>query len=213
MTLAELLTKAREDFLDDAVAPQRWSDTQLKRFALEAMTEACKRADLLQRVDTIAVTATTEEYALEPYVKQIKVAKLDLSDYPLNQTTESELSLFTGSSWRITTGTPTHYVRIGSAIRLYPIPIVDDSLVIASSGLPEDDGALDLINPEYHYGLLHYMAFKARNDRDLDKYDPVKAKEHLADFNDFFGLPKSAKYSEVAKATPMYGTMFGGRMA
>ena len=68
MTILELITIARRDFLDDNVQEYLWSDTVLALFATKAEQEACKRASLLlddttQTADNIASGTTTSTVA------------------------------------------------------------------------------------------------------------------------------------------------------
>lgn len=214
MTIDDLVLEARTDILDDTVsAKYLWSNLQLTRYANEAVLEACSRAPLINRVLTKAITAATAEYVIDSFIKQIYVAKLDLQTTPLIQATDATLSIGIGSSWRTSTGTPTHYIRTGHKIRLYPVPIVDDTLVMTTSNIPDDDFSFeDDIDPAYHKGLLYYIAYKAYMLNDADAYNPVKAADFLKMFDVIFGVKHTAKYNSVAYDSPMYGTVSGARM-
>lgn len=213
MNIAGLVSEARSDLLDDAVAPYLWSDVQLTRFVNEAVQEACLRAPLLERVKTLAITSDQADYKLDSSTRQILFAKLNLGSGSLIQTTESELSLNRGSNWRINTGTPTHYLRAGSKLRLYPIPTANDTLVISASHIPDDDFEFeDDIDPAYHKPLLYYIAYKAYLLNDQDAHNPIKAADYLKQFEAIFGIRHTAKYDAVALSTPMYGSMTRSRM-
>lgn len=213
MTEDEIVKEVREDFLDDTVEPFLWSNLRLKRFVTEAITEACIRAPLITRTKTKAITAATATYAIDTSIRQITVAKLNLSIYPLDPITEATLALTKGSAWRETTGTPTHYIRTGHKLRLYPIPIVNDTLVMSTINMPDDDFYLDDdIDPVFQRSLMFYVVYKAYMSPDLDSYNPVKAAEFLTMFDAKFGGSHTAKYDAVSLSTPLYATQIGGRM-
>jgi hypothetical protein len=213
MDIASLVRYTREDFLDDTVEDYLWNTAQLTRFANEAVKQACIRAPLLKKSKTISVVADTADYTIESTVRQIYVAKLDLGVNPLIQETDEGLSLMIGSNWRTRTGTPTHYVRLGKKLRLYPIPLVNDTLVMSTSNIPDDDFDLeDDIDPTYHEALAFWIAYKAFMFPDKDTYNPVKAADYLAMFNSAFGDSHTAKYDEVSFNTPTYVSHAGGRI-
>jgi hypothetical protein len=214
MSISELVSQARTDVLDDSATPYLWSDEQLTRYADEACLEACKRAPLVKRAYTLNVVAGTAAYSIDASVRQIYLAKLTAFDNPLSHVSEEDLTITIGPSYRLITGQPTAFTRRKHTITLYPIPVANDTLVLSTSNTPDDNFDVDDdIDSVYHKGLLHYIAYKAYLLRDADTYNPVKAAEHLASFDRFFGMPKSAKYDSVAQATPMYSTVISGRMA
>lgn len=213
MSIANLIQDVREDIIDDVGLQKRLSDSQLTRFANEAIKEACIRAPLLVTTKTIKVTTGKAEYTLDEFTRQIITAQLSLATHPLKQETEDGLTIMRGSDWRSRNGTPMYYTRLNRVIRLYPIPIVDDTLTIKVSRIPDDDFDLDDdIDPTYYDSLKYYVAYKAFSQRDNDNYDPVKAASFLALFEQMFGTKHSAKYDTVNFNTPMYSTVTSGRM-
>ena len=219
--LTDLVLHTRYDIIGDIVEPYLWTDEDLTRYANDAIVEACLRAPLLKRVTTKAIVAATATYAIDVSIKQIYTAKLDLATTPLIQTTDTELSLYYGSQWRTRSGTPTHYVRSGPSLTLYPSPIVNDTLVIASSNVP--DAGFDLavdIDPIYYNALMYYIAYLAfRTSVDVNPIlgenrlqSPLKALEYLALFDAQFGTKKTAKFQQLSQDTPLYGSITGGRM-
>jgi len=215
MRLEELVKLAREDILSDNVEDKYlWSTTVLTRYAKEALEQACIRAPLINRSYTFSVVADTADYTLNEFVRQITLVKLDLQNPPLTQITEEDLIRIYGSSWRVNTGTPLYYVRRKRSLRLFPIPIVSDTMTISASILPDDDFYMDDdIDPVYQLPLLYYIGFKALIRPDADTQNPVKAQEFLGMFNDCFGDKHTAKYDELNKYLPMYPTTSSGRMA
>ena len=224
-TIAELIAVARRDTLKDTIDTRYlWSDATLLEFAYEAIQEACSRASLLKRISNVAVVADTAEYAINSTIRQIYFAKFDSSSDVLHQTTDAELTLKRGSRWREQKGKPTHYLRRGHKITLYPIPIDADTLVISSSNnfiyppaatatAPDVvfDFAVD-IDQQYHKDLLHWIAYKAFEfPEDATMTNHALASDHLKLFELAFGQRKTAKHDQFAFESPLYGTMIIGR--
>lgn len=208
--IVELVALARRDVLDDTIEDYRWSDETLMNFALEAVQEACHRAPLLKQASTIAVIAGTATYNIDATIRQILVAKLDLVDTPLKQATDPQLMIKCGSQWRTHKGTPTHYVRVGHKITLYPNPIVNDALVLSTTNnftysTYDYETEID-IDSVYTKDLLYWIGFKAFAMMDADQLNDKKSKDNLAMFERSFGVRHSAKYDQVSFDSPMYGT-------
>lgn len=208
-SITELVSTARRDVLDnDTIAPYRWSDAQLTQWANEAIQEACARASLLTETNTIVVITGTSDYPIDRKARQILFAKNSLQNYPLKQITDAELIVRHSRNWRIRKGTPTHYLRIGHTITLYPIPVADDTLTIQTVnnfviGTPVTDLS-ELIDERYHVDLMHWIAHKAyiSDRRDPDLHDPERSAEHNALFEAAFGFKHSAKYEQVVFNSP-----------
>ena len=229
-SITELIAIARRDVLKDVLplgAPVErylWSDATLLNFAYEAIQEACSRASLLKRVSNVAVVVNTAEYAINSTIRQIYFAKLDSASDVLCQATDAELTLRRSSKWREQTGKPTHYLRRGHKITLYPIPIDADILVISSSNnfiyppattatAPDVvfDFAVD-IDQQYHKDILHWIAYKAFEfPEDPTVTNHTLALDHLRLFELAFGQRKTAKHDQFAFESPMYSTMITGR--
>ena len=212
-TISDLVSEARTDLLNDTVADYLWSTEQLTRYANEAITEACKRVSLITRSKTVPVLKTIADYVMDSSTRQIYQAKLNLSTRPLIQSTDVILSMQHGTAWQTHTGTPMNFVRTGHKLRLYPIPLVDDTLTLNTSNTPDDDFDLDDdIDASFYPALIGYIAYKAYSLRDMDTYDPVKSAEYLTRFNAVFGQPRTAKYDSYSFDNPMYATATSGRM-
>jgi hypothetical protein len=212
-TISDLVFEARTDLLNDTVADYLWSTEQLTRYAMEAITEACKRAPLITRAKILSIVAGQADYVMDQSIRQVYRAKLNLANRPLVQTTDAILSLQYGSAYLKQAGTPTQFVRHGHKIRLYPIPLVNDTLRIDASCTPDDDFDLDEdIDSGYYPAIVSYIAYKAFSLRDMDSYDHGKASELLAVFNAKFGQPHTARYDSFAQDNPMYATAVSGRM-
>lgn len=213
MAISDLVTRVRDEILDDTVAPYLWSDAALTRYANEAITEACKRAPLINRSTTQVITAGTSAYTLDASAKQVLLVRLVSTQSPLTQTTTSELDAFVGPDWRDQQGTPSHFVKQAHTITLYPKPSASDSLYISTTNLPDDDFDLDEdIDAGLHPGLMYYIAYRAYQKRDADTYSPELAASYLAQFDSYFGQAKSARYQKFQQDMPLYQTISGGRI-
>jgi hypothetical protein len=218
MAIADLIIELREDILDDAAQnPQLWTDSQLTRYAKEAIKELCTRSSVLIKETTVDVIADTSEYSINTYIRQILNAQNALDDYPLIQTTADELSIKCGRAWSLNTGTPTRFIRENHTIKLYPIPIVNDTLTIKATHIPnhaadEYDDDLALIDSSYHKTLLYYMAYKALLLHDADAGLQAKAADYYALFEKDAGSKHSAKHEQFIFNTPTYGANIPIRM-
>jgi len=213
MTIAALIAEARRDFLDDYIEPYRWSDTQLTRFALEAVTEACNRTELIHKSKTIHVLAGTAQYTIDPYTQKIFYANLALASTALSQTTAAAQDVIYGRAWRNAAGTPRSYIREGRTFTLFPKPLVNDTLTYNCTSLPDTTFDIDEdIEAADQKGFLYWIAYKAFLFPDPETYNRLTAMDYLAMFNSVYGDPKSTKYLHATQNNPMYGVLIGGRM-
>lgn len=213
MAISDLVARVREEILDDAVAPYLWSDASLIRYANEAVTEACLRAPLINRIATQAVTIGEATYTLNSSAKQVLLIKLVSTNSPLTQTTIAELDAFVGQDWRDQQGTPSHFVKQAHKITLYPKPVAADTLYISTTNTPDDDFDLDDdIDASMQHGLLYYIAYKAFLKNDADTYNPNRASEFLGLFDRYFGPQKSVRLLSFQNDMPLYQTLSGGRI-
>lgn len=220
MTIAAIIQNCREDILSDDQFPYVWDDAKLTRYCMEAIKEACKASPLIKRTTSIAVWNGVSDYALPSTTRQIFTVKFIDIDKPLDQKTDAELCLLYGSSWRAKTGTPTHYVRVGNTLTLFPAPIANNELRVYASSLPDRTFDVDLdINEDHHVFFGYYIAYKAYNINTKTSMDSKgdgqqhQAMDWLAMFDAHFGVRKSEKYYRFSQDTPMYGSVIGGRMA
>ena len=218
MTIADLVTECIEDILDDndrAQGDELWSDAKLTRYAKEAIKELCTRASVLIKNTTVSVVAATSEYSINSYIRQIYTANLTLADYPLIQKTNEELTLKYGRAWRLAAGTPTHFIRENHTIKLYPIPIANDTLTIKATHIPataDYETDLALISPAYHKTLLYYMAYKSLLTNDADAGLQAKAADYLAMFEKEAGSKPSIHHEQFIFNTPTHGANVPIRM-
>lgn len=209
MTLEELITACRTDRLDDAVETYQWSDAELTRFLNDAQDEACRRARLLKDSSTaeicsIAVTAGTALYPLDPRIIFVRRAKLALRSKPLGFASYLDLDE-QSPGWEDRTGTPEAVITDFETgkLRLYRSPIVNDTLNLLAVRTALEpmarNGDEPEIAPRFHYSLIEWAAYRAFSKQDADTLDPKKAERALAEFEREFG-PKSAAIDEIYQA-------------
>jgi hypothetical protein len=222
-TIADLIATARRDVLKDDKGTDNerlWKEASLLNFAYEAIAEACARVPLLKRISHVAVVANTAEYKINNAIRQINLAKLDSVTYELQQTTFERLSIDCGSAWRTRKGTPTHYVKRGNKITLFPMPIANDTLVISSSNnfiYPPETKATppdvtfnfaEDIDEKYHAGLMNWIAYKCfQFPEDIELTNHARAFDHLKLFNEEFGIKHTALHEQFDHETPMYAVV------
>lgn len=202
MNLSELIEAFRIESGDSVNKPYFWSDSYLTFLANEAESEACRRAGLLRDSTSsfceVDVAADEPLITLDPAIITVLRARLSTVTGALSSITSTQMD-DCEPLWETHTGRPTSYVpdyQTG-ALRLYPIPNVDDVLFMTVSRLPvrkmEDDEDVPEIRPEYHYGLVHWMLYRAYMKQDADTFAPGKAAVSLAEFEKEFGKRSSAR--------------------
>jgi hypothetical protein len=181
--------------LDDASAIDKlWTQDELLEYARDAENEACERAELIidnsSGLTSIAINTSTGAYALSNTVTNIKSAKLNLGTKPLMKTSERVLDT-TVASWRTETGTPRSYVKLPTnQIRLYPAPIVADTLQMTVARFPNTPMAVNgspEIDARYHPGLLFWIIHRAYMKNDSETLNTGKAADYKKLFEEFFG--------------------------
>ena len=201
MTLLELVTHLRTSILDDVgginvewdgiaeddtnAAQLRWSNEELTRFINEAQKQACRSAFLLKSADAsfqISVTADTPTYAMDSKILRIKGAWLESTGSELSPLEYEDLMAI--PKWRTTARTPHSYIPDydTGTIRLYGIPLIDDTVNILAYHLPLVDmdwnkAIVDTpeIREEYHIDMLAYAAYLAYQKDEANTFDPQRA--------------------------------------
>lgn len=201
MNLGELIAEYRGESGDTA-APYFVQDSQLTRFANQAVAEACRRGHFL--IDSTSPMCSLDVYAGEPVVeidpRIIDVRRMVLSNsvLPLCPARVEEMDR-DNPGWESHAGTPTTYVTDyqTDAIRLYPIPIAAGTVSMTVSRLPICDMSVKADTPEirkeHHDALVQWLLYRAYSKQDSDMFDSNKAARSLAEFEREFGLKASAR--------------------
>ena len=202
MKLREAIDAYRFDAVDTA-APPFVEDPKLIKLFSEAQIEACRRARLivdstssLARVD---FAAGDELIPISPLVISIKRARLESVSKPLSWATAREMdACFPG--WDTNTTRSTPFVLVADyetdALRHYPLPKVDDCLLMTIAREPEDEIASVNdefeINARYHRGLVEWVKYRVFGSSDTDLYDAKKSQDALGAFVAEFGVAPGA---------------------
>lgn len=201
MTLAELIAAYRAESLDN-VKPYFVSDDLAKGYANEAQKEACRRAIPLRDSSmTASVTAGEPLVPISKKVVRVIRARLQSQSRPMDFMTTYEMDCGV-SAWETITGIPQSIITDyqNNALRLWPIPMADDTLLLTVDRLPlklmESDDDEPELREEYHDALVDWMLHKAYSRPDADMFDPNRASQSLADFEREFGSRASARNEE-----------------
>jgi hypothetical protein len=205
MTLDDLIAEYREE-AHDSGTPPFVSDAWLTKRANQAEQEVCRRSGLLiesvHAMCTVAVTAGDPVVSLNSKIIDIKKARMSLDAVFLLPASVNNLC----ATWEADTGTPSHYITDyqSGAIRLYPVPVVDDDLKLTVTRLPLVGMSAGTDEPEiraeYHDALVQWLLHRAYAKQDIDIFDPHKSARALAEFEREFGTRSSARNEHWMRA-------------
>lgn len=205
MTLDDLIAEYREE-AHDSGTPPFVSDAWLTKRANQAEQEVCRRSGLLiesvHAMCTVAVTAGNPVVSLNSKIIDIKKARMSLDAVFLLPASVNNLC----ATWEADTGTPSHYITDyqSGAIRLYPVPVVDDDLKLTVTRLPLVGMSAGTDEPEiraeYHDALVQWILHRAYAKQDIDIFDPQKSARALAEFEREFGTRSSARNEHWMRA-------------
>jgi hypothetical protein len=204
MKLGGLLDIVRIE-IGDTKTPYLLSDAELIDAAADAENEACRRSRLIIDSSTpktcqIEIYSGEPLYALDHRVLFVRRAKLGTQSRPLNRVSFRDLDANI-PGWESHIGQPTHYATDFETgkIRLYPTPIVAETLSLTVVRLPLNPLADETQTPEikthYHNSLRFWIMYRAYLKQDADTFDKEKAANSLALFEQEFG-PKSRAIDE-----------------
>ena len=207
MNLGELRDLVRTK-LDDRVEPYLWSDSFLNESINRAQDEAIVRMggigdDYSPQFTQGIVPAGVPTFAIAPGI--LKIESVFVSTRNLIPTTGSYLTNIS-AGWELAVGTPTHFILVNSAIRLYPIPEVDTPISMAVKRGSLKPMTLDTHIPEVayplHHSLLHWVMAEAYSIPDSDINNPMSADIHYKAYDGIFGPVVSAKFLQAWMKTP-----------
>lgn len=213
MTLADLIDDFREES-HDLGTPPFWSFERLAKIASEGQREACRRGDLL--IDSTgpmcfaSVTAGDPVVTLDPRALEVKRIRLASRGFQLCPVTTGHMD-GCSSTWEQDSGEPTNFVTDyqTGAIRLYPIPVADDDLLLTVRRLPLADLVDDADEPEIRLeaqpALVQWMLYRAYSKQDADTFDPQKSARALAEFEREFGRKTSARNEQWMRSANVVG--------
>lgn len=181
LTIAELITLVREQ-ADDTVEPYLIPEYFIIQSIDEAQQQFVEDAIPLTQEFTIAVTAGTalypvDELLMKPRFARSSVNKNELQFITLNEIDTTSTTSFSSTAWRDTTGTPRAIItdELHGYWRLYPIPVLDDTITVNAFYLPEPitSSTDDLSIPaRWHPALVLGVLARLYGLQDSEVYDP-----------------------------------------
>ena len=214
MTLADLIDAFRDESFDNNRVKYFWSNATLTRFANEAENEAGRRGSLLVSSSgptcTYGVSAGQDVVLLDRSVLKIRRARMASGGDMLASVTAAQMDL-SAQSWELETGTPIALVTDyqSGAVRLYPVPTSDDTLITTVSRLPlrqmEADDDEPEIRAEAHPALVQWMLYRAYSRQDAETFDPKKASRALLEFEREFGGKASMRNEQWVRDSHAVG--------
>lgn len=199
-----------------------WSNAECYFYMGEAQSELARLTRSLFHVFTLPITATVATTYLPRWVQHIRYARLltanrELQERNLNESmriVQDYGNSTLGPSLFTDTGIPQCYIRDqrSNQLRLYPIPTADDTLELSCSILPRieiETGTEPLAFTEARdlRLILLYMKKLAYEKQDADTFDPTKALNYKAQFEQ--GILERASEMENRRRRP--GTVsYGG---
>jgi hypothetical protein len=203
MTLSEIIAQFRVDSYDRK-SPYLWTDEEATDYANDAYVEAARRAHFL--VDSSSSLTQIPVVALDPIITIdervifLRRARLTLQSLPLKiYPTRVMDEVMPG--WDASTNNSTPTVLIpdweSDKMRLYPTPILNDTLLLTAVREPLEPLVADSDVPEgpprYHRKFVHWMLYRAYSRPDEETQDLKRADKQLAYFEAEFGEKVSAR--------------------
>ncbi|UIS65477.1 hypothetical protein [Acidovorax phage AP1] len=201
MRVADFIREFRET-VDDCLEPHFWPDEVIVRYLNEAVQEACERAKLIEDRSAPLVTEPGQSiYALPPSTLQVK--RCFLRDRQVFETSYEALDC-ESPGWETRSGHPRRFVfepatgALPPRIRLVSTPNTIDTISLTIYRGPLKPLSADRRNevPEipvrYHTRLMDWMYHRAYFKQDADTFDPNKAAQSLALFEQEFGVRPDA---------------------
>lgn len=206
MNRAELLAELRY-VVADLVAPHAWSDLRLLHFLSEGQDKFCEQTGYWSDRSTYTITTILNQpdYTLSDRIIAVRSVwdgvsqLLDLSGGVSQRSTTSRD--FFGESYGGAAYASGEYpantlpsrpyrfrtdIETGVLTLLEP-PIADVALKLRvhrrSKVALDDPTGQPEIPKQFHLALVEYGAYKAFGDHDRELQDPVKAQDHLNNFN------------------------------
>ena len=223
-TPSELLDLARREMVD-TVAPYLWSDNDLYFYMDLAQREFARETRCI--VDGVTFTGIDVEEGNQwvPYddsIIDIKRAYLSTANRVLTPYTMEDMSRYfiaddygrkVTAVWETDEGTPSHIITDADEnfLRLYPIPVADDTLNLTvwrepMSSIEGSNSAFEIPVKWAHY-LTHFIAAKAYTNPDFESFDARKYAEEQMKWT--MALTEVKSYMKKKTRRPR-GTAYGG---
>lgn len=189
MNLGRLIERCRS-VTKDLKAPYFWSREDWTDYLNEAADEAAIRARLIEN-DQIELSVSAGEATVEYPTNIWSIRRVFLGGRRLTLTDRETIDAAEGEGWESITGTPLFCYEVGGKLRFYPIPEVDDTARLVAFCTPKnamlDDDDEPELHPRCHTALIDWALFLAYSNHDADTFDPVRAADYEARFENNFG--------------------------
>lgn len=201
-TFDDLITWTRERLDDRGTTRPRWSDEAIGRALNEAQREAAMRGRLLRDdsgVNTLlSLVEGQGQYGLHRAIFEVISVRFVDNGVPLYEGNLETINAL-DSHWRSRSAArPCNYfidVLPNERLRLNLVgtPTLSDPMpqlrldVYRMPFAEMESGDEPELAPRHHEGLIEWACYRCFMVRDPDNYDPVKASDHLATFEDQFG--------------------------
>lgn len=224
MTLLELVTHLRESILDDTggsgvvwaditqdtedVYQLRWSNEELTRLINQAEKDACRAADLIKSTldptFDITVVTGTPVYSIDTRIYKVKQAYLASTEKFLYEADLEDLVIW-GNITKAQT--PDYFIHDGDvhSLRLYPVPIIDDTVSLIGYRYPlvdydweQAETQTSELRDEHQIPMLWQAAYYAYQKDEANTFDPNRAEYFRNKFNQQF-TPESG-YVETRRS-------------
>jgi len=214
MTRAQLYERLRE-LLDESGQDAGWSPTTLFGYLAEAQEQFCEDSGYFvdKRTFTVQVRAGETAYELDERIIEVfdvfgadgrrlgQVSQTSKnwgetdSDYlipesshpvtPYEYQTDEETGILT------LVQTPVEDEVLRLRVHRYPLYSLDNEDVEGDDGM--GTAAQPEIPVRFHMGLVYYAAAQALMHHDMEQQDPVKAKDHMAEYYRYARRGKRAR--------------------
>lgn len=184
-TVGDLIKAFREDERD-SVAPYQWSDTQLVRFANEALTEFAEQTKSIYDdsgdVTQLAFNIGQQEFELHPSIIDVLDAAIGTDSLDIAAPgVFKRRDLPTGGKPRLLVLNPS-----ANLMKLYPAPTLAGTLELTVIRRPlaevAKDSAIPDIPPDERRHLLLFIKHKALSVPDIELFDPRRATQFRLEF-------------------------------
>jgi len=201
MVVSDLITRVREDYLDDTLGVNNndslVSEAALIRFADEAQDQACRRGDMIYDESDATIRQIQLIDGVRGYKLNQKITVLErvlIDNVGLKHTTESGMDSNV-PGWRAAAkGPPTHYYIRQRTLYVDPVPDVSAAAkTLDLSVYRKPKTALTAIGDSFEIfeeaqdDLVYWMLYRVYNLRDEDLNDPTAAKMYYRLFEKSYG--------------------------
>lgn len=183
MTRTELITETRA-VVDDTIAPYGWTTNRLLNWLAEGQDKFCEQTGYFADKTTYFVTTVLgqQDYLLSPRIVSVRSVwdggrqLVDGVGVTFSDTDFLDTKVQSPVHYRtdLQTGFITFFEPVTAGISL-TLRVHRRSKVSLKTAEPE-------IPEQFHLALVEYAAYRAFSNHDKELQDPIKARDHFANF-------------------------------